>query len=586
MNEYEKKDFGKLLKSGALEGRRWMRATDSEAVRIYDRQLGAFPVTVELFGKCAKVVDYSEEGMDDDEIVITRDIVNRMAYIESDRIYFQRRKKREGIEQHTSSGDVSTVLSVKENGLVFEVDLTKHIDTGLFLDMVNVRSLVQDMASGMDVLNLFSYTGSFSVYAAKGGAESVTSVDMSNTYSSWAERNLKANGFEGDRYNCVVDDADHFLSEAKKAGRRWDIVIFDPPSFSNSHKMERPFDIAKDYLEWIYRINYLLNDHGVLIFSSNLGNFGIEKNRLKQAFKVTEITQDIHAQGFVRGKAGQCRVWAMEKTAPMKPVSVKSAPARKYDSKEARSLDVFRAPEKENKEMEEVKDEYLDRLVLTMEADEAEAEAKRAERAEKRKEKEERPRRDADRGRRDRDDRPRREFRDRSERDYGDRKPRRDFSDRPRRDFDDRPRKDFSDRPRRDYEDRPRRDFSDRPRRDFDDRPRKDFSDRPRRDYDDRPRRDFSDRPRRDYDDRPRRDFSDRPRRDYDDRPRRDFSDRPRREFGERRERDFSSDRPRRYGTKGSVKPYGYDNIRSSRDRSGEDNGSSFFWRNKNDEEK
>ncbi|MCR5732233.1 MAG: class I SAM-dependent methyltransferase [Sphaerochaetaceae bacterium] len=577
MNEYDKKDFGKLLKSGTLEGNRWMKATDSEAVRIYDRQLSSFPVTVELFGKCAKVVDYSEDGMSDEDILITRDIVNRMAYIESDRIFFQRRKKREGIEQHTTPSDVSTVINVKENGLIFEVDLTSHIDTGLFLDMVNVRSFVRDIASGLKVLNLFSYTGSFSVYAANGGAETVTSVDLSNTYSAWAERNLKANGFIGDRYSCVRMDADVFLDQAKKDSKRYNLVIFDPPAFSNSHKMEKSFDIARDYLDWIYRINQILEDKGILIFSSNLGNFGIEKNRLKQAFKVTEVTRDIQAQGFVKGKAGSCRVWVLEKTAQMKPVRKVESPRKTYDLKEARSLDVFKLPVKENKEMEEVKDEYLDRLVLTMEADEAEVEAKRAERAQKR---ENRPRREfSDRPRKDREfgSRDRRDFRDKDER-RSDR-PRRDFSDRPRRDFEDRPRRDFSDRPRRDFEDRPRRDFSDRPKRDFEDRPRREFSDRPRRDFEDRPRRDFSDRPRRDFEDRPRKDFSDRPRKDFSDRPRRDFDDRPRRDFDR-------EDRPRtRYGTKGAVKPYGYDNIRSSRDRSG-DGKSSFFWRNKEEENK
>ena len=565
MNEYDKKDFGKLLKSGALEGRRWMKATDSEAVRIYDRQLSSFPVTVELFGKCAKVVDYSEDGMNDEEIVITKDIVNRMAYIESDRIYFQRRKKREGIEQHTAPSSVSTVLNVKENGLTFEVDLTSHIDTGLFLDMVNVRSLVRDMSSGLKVLNLFSYTGSFSVYAANGGAESVTSVDLSNTYCAWAERNLKANGYITERYNCIRQDADVFIDEALKEKRKYNLVIFDPPAFSNSHKMEKCFDIRCDYLDWIYRINHLLDDNGVLIFSSNLGNFGIEKNRLKQAFKVTEITKDIHAQGFVNGKAGQCRVWLLEKTAQMKPVRKVVRPKKTYDPSEARSLDVFKNPAKENKEMEEVKDEYLDRLVLTMEADEAEIEAKRAERAQKR------------------DARPRREYSDRPRKDFEDR-PRREYSDRPRRDFEDRPRREYSDRPRRDFDDRPRRDFADRPRRDFEDRPRRDFADRPRRDFDDRPRRDFSDRSRRDFEDRPRRDFSDRPRRDYSDRQRRDFEDRPRRDYSDRPRRDFDRNEKPRYGSKGSVKPYGFDNIRSSRDRSGE--GSSFFWRNKNEEDK
>lgn len=594
MDEYIRKDFSKIIKANALEGRRWMRATDSEAVRIYDRNLPAFPVTIELYGKYAKVVDYSEEGMDDESIAICKDLISRMVYVEENRIIFQARKKREGIEQHTKEDAEPLKLEVKENGLSFEVDLTSHIDTGLFLDMVNVRSLVKDMAKGMRVLNLFSYTASFSVYAASGMASRVVSVDMSNTYSEIAYKNLERNGLiDAEKFPIVVKDALSFIDEEVENRRVYDIIIFDPPSFSNSHKMDKPFDIQKDYLSCIYKLNKLLSQNGVLIFSTNLSTFALEKKYLKQAFKVREITEDIRALGFVKSKMGQSRVWLMEKTAEMKAVyvrkSAKGAPRR---------------------EMEEVKDELLDKLVLSMEGGKDEdvkaSDAKKRERRGERRDFSDRKPRDfSDRPRRDRDER--RDFSDRPRRD---RDERRSGFDRRGRDFDDRPR--FSDDRRsydrrgRDFRDRDdRRSAFDRPRRDFDrdDYPRRDFEERPRRDSDrdDRPRRDFRDRddrrsydrPRRDYDDRPRRDFDrdDRPRRDYrdrDDRPR--FSD-DRRSF-DRRGRDFDrpsfSERPR-YGSKdkkGSVKPYGYDNIRSSRKRDDSAEDSSFFWRNKEEENK
>lgn len=314
-----------MLKKGALEGRRYLNSSGSTAVRIYDRNIDDIPVTVELYGPYAKIVDYSADGLspEDEETVI--DLVNRMVYVERTRIIYQKRHKREGLEQHTRQSDESLELTVNEGGLSFLVDLVSHIDTGLFLDQALTRDMVRTLSFGLRVLNLFSYTGSFSVYAAAGGAESVTSVDLSNTYCAVARRNLQANGFlDEDKYRVIREDCLSFI-EGEIAGKKaYDLIIFDPPSFSNSHNMKKKFDVKKDYLEWIYMLSKIMSDHALLIFSCNLGNFALDKQTLKQAFKIRVLTDEVKAPGFTRSGSGTAQVWLLEKTAPMKEVRKKT----------------------------------------------------------------------------------------------------------------------------------------------------------------------------------------------------------------------------------------------------------------------
>ena len=520
MDEYTKKDFAKIIKRNALELRRWMKLSDSNCGRIYDRSLSDLDFTVDLYDTYTKVVDYTDGGMEEETVKEVLDLISRMAYVEKAKIVYQVRKKREGIEQHSTMSEEMVCLQVKENGLNFNVDLTSHIDTGLFLDLAQVRQAVKDSSEGKNVLNLFSYTGAFSVYAASGLAKKVVSVDLSNTATAKAEANLKDNGFLAEEeYPCIAMDALTYIKQAQEKNDKFDMIIFDPPSFSNSNKMDGVFDVQKQYLDYIYEISLLMEKGSVLIFSTNLSTFQFDKKALKASFKIKDLTMDLKMVGFTK-KNSLTHVWSLEKVADMKkPLKNESA--------------------KKGAKMEKVKDDSLDRLTLSWD-DEEKKEAVA-------------PRKDA---RRDYSDRKRRENNDR----------RRYYSDRPRRDFEERKRRDYSDRPRRDFDDRPRRDFSDRPRRDFDDRPRRDFSDRPRRDFDDRPRRDFSDRLRRDFDDRPRRDFSDRPRRDFDDRPRRDSFDRPRRDYDERPRREDRDEKKIR-AKKSSPKPYGFDNFMETKSR-------------------
>ncbi len=550
MEEYVKKDFARLLKNGALEAHRWMNQSDSEAARIYDRNLEELQVTVELYGKYAKIVNYGPELTEDDKDVI-RDTVSRMVYVESGKIIFQERKKREEGEQHELMSSDPVTVDVKENSLVFRCDLTSHVDTGLFLDQVNTRSMVKDNCFGLKVLNLFSYTGSFSVYAAAGGAESVTSVDLSNTYTAIARENLRANGFlSEEKYPCITSDAAVFVRNAIEKGEKWDLVIFDPPSFSNSHKMDRPFDIRKDAYDWFILLNKLLKQKGILIFSTNLATFSLDKKRLKSSFRVSEITAEVIPQGFSRKKNGVSRVYLLEKV------------------REARES-------VRDRNVERVKDEDFERLILSMERDEetkSPSEKKeRNEKTDRRSGSDNRGRRDSYGERRFGDDRKR--FERKSDR--RDERPRYDRDERPRFDRDER----RYDRPRYDRDDRPRFDRDSKPRYERDDRQRYDRNDR--REYrssrEDRPRYERSDRRDNRHDERPRYDnrrderprYSDRDERRFE-RPRYDREEKPR--FDRSSKREDRAPRERR-----QVKPYGYDNIKKSRGR--EDEEGSFFWR-------
>ncbi|MCF0262463.1 MAG: class I SAM-dependent methyltransferase, partial [Sphaerochaetaceae bacterium] len=414
----------------------------------------------------------------------------------------------------------SIVTTVKENGLSFKVDLTTYVDTGLFLDQALTRALIRERSANADVLNLFSYTGSFSVYAASGMANSVTSVDMSNTYTNWALENLSLNGYSGDMYKCVCMDAAKFIKEAKQDGLKYDIIIFDPPSFSNSHKMEHDFDVARDYVVWVRNLFSILKKTGIILFSTNLGTFKMDKRMLK-GVSIKEITGAVVAPGFVRDRKGTVRSWMMA-----------------FDE-DSLSLD-WSEPEKKSE--------------------------KGSDRERSRERRYDRPRE----GRRDyysRDNRERRERSDRPER------RERSYSreERPRRDFDRSDRPERSDRPRYNREDRPyrteRTDRSDRPERprynrDREDRPYR--ADRPERSsYERRDRFNREDRPERS--ERGERRYS---REDRPERPRYERSDRP--ERSERTERDY----PRRERTS-SKKPFGYDSFKPARSR---EDSTDFFW--------
>ncbi len=309
--EFFEKDFGKILKNNAQEMRHELLPQGTNCFRVYDRNLSQFPVTVDIYGKYAKVTDYGEEGPLSAQMLSSCvDICARMLYLEHENIIYSYRAKRIEREQHEKTEDNCIETIVDENNLHFKVDLATYVDTGLFLDHRLTRMLVRERSMRADVLNLFSYTGSFSVYAAAGGANSVKSIDMSATYTRWAEENLAQNGFSGDSFQCLCMDATKYVDLAIKQGEKFDIIIFDPPSFSNSRKMDGDFDVARDYVKWVKNLAKLLKKTGFILFSTNLGSFRMDKRQLK-GLSVKEITGAVQAPGFIKGRKGTARSWMM-----------------------------------------------------------------------------------------------------------------------------------------------------------------------------------------------------------------------------------------------------------------------------------
>ena len=178
-------------------------------------------------------------------------------------------KETERRKQYERIGSDKAERVVKEGGLSFIVNLSDYLDTGSFLDHRPTRAMVRDLSAGKRVLNLFAYTGSFSAYAASGGAFSVTSVDLSNTYLAWASRNWVLNGFPEAAYRRARMDVSAFSTKAAASSESWDLIIADPPTFSNSKGAEEDFDVSADWASLVKACADLLAPGGTLYFSSN-----------------------------------------------------------------------------------------------------------------------------------------------------------------------------------------------------------------------------------------------------------------------------------------------------------------------------
>jgi 23S rRNA G2069 N7-methylase RlmK/C1962 C5-methylase RlmI len=262
--------------------RRWARREGAGAYRLYDRDIPEIPLSLDLYlpaeegsggpRLCLALYDRPYDK-DEAEEAAWLDLMARAAGavigVEAASIFLKTRKRMRGLEQYEKLGAGASELVVREAGLSFIVNLSDYLDTGLFLDHRPLRARVRAEAGGKRVLNLFSYTGSFSVYAAAGGAKEVTSVDLSKTYLDWAERNLALNGFGRDRHPLVREEARSFIAQAKRRGGSWDIIVLDPPTFSNSKASPEDFDVNAGWPGLVSSCVEILSPGGVLYFSTN-----------------------------------------------------------------------------------------------------------------------------------------------------------------------------------------------------------------------------------------------------------------------------------------------------------------------------
>src|SRR5580692_5720060 len=263
--------------------------------RVYDHDLPEFPFCIELYEDKVYLAEYQRRhGMSEEEheawLESCVPVISGILDVPDDKIYFRQRRRKAGrLDQYEKLAGEQEFFVVKEAGLSFRVNLTDYLDTGLFLDHRITRGMVREEAKGKKMLNLFCYTGSFSVYAAAGGAVQVDSVDLSKTYLTWAEENMALNvPVDPGIHRFIHADVKQWLDEAPAGG--YDLVVMDPPTFSNSKRMKDFLDIQRDHAELINKTLLAMKTGGILYFSTNYRKFQLETEKLAAA-SVKDITK-------------------------------------------------------------------------------------------------------------------------------------------------------------------------------------------------------------------------------------------------------------------------------------------------------
>lgn len=290
----------------------WAARHGIEAYRLYDADIPEVRLLVERFGDHLVVWEYArraertEEGAAAQQVFFAEALSALCAEtgVSPDHLHVKRRERQRGRMQYQRLAGHAHEHVVREGGHRFRVNLDDFLDTGLFLDHRPTRALVQQVAQGRRVLNLFCYTGSFSVYAAAGGAVQTVSVDLSNTYLAWAERNFIENGLPLSRHRLVQADALALLQDPAgpaQIGGPFDLIVLDPPTFSNSKRMATTLDISRDHPRLVMQALRFLSPDGILLFSCNQQRFVFQPAHLSlpAAYTLCDITratlpEDIH----------------------------------------------------------------------------------------------------------------------------------------------------------------------------------------------------------------------------------------------------------------------------------------------------
>jgi 23S rRNA G2069 N7-methylase RlmK/C1962 C5-methylase RlmI len=292
--------------------KKWARRTGTNAFRLYDRDIPEIPLVLDLYDDAVSGALYKKPAEDNDEVESLEIWLKAMKAaaakaleIPESHIFLKERRRirhRQEIgDQYDKINDKGFYRDVIEGGLQFRVNLSDYLDTGLFLDGRKKRALIRIEAQRKRVLNLFAYTCSLSVTAAIGGAKQVDSVDLSNTYLEWGKLNFALNGITpSDKFTLIRTDVLQFLDHAKTKKNRWDIIILDPPSFSNSKKMLETLDIRRDYLELIDKSLTLLSPEGTLYFSTNAKGFRLQSEDFP-GFIIKDLRPGLVDEDF-RGK--------------------------------------------------------------------------------------------------------------------------------------------------------------------------------------------------------------------------------------------------------------------------------------------
>lgn len=303
--------FENRLRKNARHFRKWAKANGLTAYRIYDRDIPEWPFAVDWYDGRVQLIEYPrrralKSGAAAEQLAQAQEVVARVLELEPERLFVKSRQPKVwGEEQYQRVETRPEQFTVEEQGLRFEVELATHLDTGLFLDHRTTRALIRDEAKGKRFLNLFAYTGSFTVYAAAGGARESVSVDLSNTYLDWAVRNLELNGLYAPRHRFIRGDVVRYIEDAGEEGERFDLIVLDPPSFSTSKKMTGSFDVQRDQVKLLLNTARLLAPGGTLYFSTNYQGFELKTEKLR-GLRLEELTPRTIPADFHHKEVHRC----------------------------------------------------------------------------------------------------------------------------------------------------------------------------------------------------------------------------------------------------------------------------------------
>jgi len=295
------------LKKNKNKLNQWLEENKIEAYRLYDADLPEYAVAIDCYQNHVHIQEYqAPKTIDPKKAAVHLNHV--MLAVQSviqpklEKIHVKTRQIQKDNQQYNKFNEEENRLVMNEQGRKYLVDLEQYLDTGLFLDHRWLRNQIQSESKSKKVLNLFSYTGAISVAAAKGGATSVTSVDTSKTYLKWAEDNFALNSLRGAQHKFIRADVLSYLSRAKE---KFDLIVADPPTFSNSHSRDEDWEVQKDHSKLIGACMSLLCEAGVLYFSNNFKKFSLDLD-IKDKYFIENITENSFDQDYRGSKIHHC----------------------------------------------------------------------------------------------------------------------------------------------------------------------------------------------------------------------------------------------------------------------------------------
>ena len=302
-------DLANRLQKNLRKLKGFIKSGVTDAYRVYDADIPEYAIAVDRYADWLHVQEYAPPKSIDEKAAQQRleqalMTLPEILGVPANHIVLKQRKQQKGSEQYERQARTTQSLVVHEHGVKFKINLSDYLDTGLFLDHRPMRYWMQQHANDKTVLNLFCYTGAVSVHAAVGGAKRVDSVDMSATYLAWAEDNFALNGFKPEpyKYRFMQANAVEWLQRCKA---EYDLIFLDPPTFSNSKRMQDVFDVQRDHVELINHCMRILSANGTLIFSNNFRKFkldpSIEIAYRVQDYRLPSIPEDFQRDPKIHG---------------------------------------------------------------------------------------------------------------------------------------------------------------------------------------------------------------------------------------------------------------------------------------------